>query len=364
MVVLVRTLIVPGLLSLSAFAAVSGSTLAVDAVLASGVAVGPTAADSGWVSLYNGKDFSGLNYFLSAKGFSDVKAQTNFKTDSGFIHADGPYSLLVTAKEYSSYRARVDYRFAPDVGDKANAGMMILFDTEAAKTHTVGLRPRSIEINFRRDGNFPGTLWAAQGYGPYITTTVKAGSQDFLPRPQGGVGWICEPWDPERRVVHSSLPVGENPPGQWNRLQAEVYGDSAAIRLNGNLRTSGWHFQVRGSPDDSTPAKRVAVAAGGLAIQAEGFELWYRAWEIQELDPVTRIPLHARRGCTDPLRAGYDARAVVEDGSCAGIGVREVTRKVRQRGAPSGTARAVYAAPGGGARDAGGRAVMPVAASE
>ena len=355
---LIAVLLAVGLVAAGGGAGPVSPSASVRVVGLAASAAGPTKADSGWLPLFNGKDLAGLNVFVSAKGYVDAKTQTMFTPDSGRVHANGPYSLLVTAKEYSHYRARVDYRFAPNVGDKANAGMMILFDTEAAKTHKEGLRPRSIEINFRRDGNFPGTLWAAQGYGPYISTTVKSGSQAYLPRAQGGVDWICEPWDPDKRVVQSTLPVGENPPGEWNRLEARVYGDSALILLNGNPRTSGWHFQVRGAPLDSTPSKRVGVTSGGLAIQAEGSELWYRDWEIQELDPATRAPLHARRGCTDPLQAGYDPRAVMDDGSCGKVAVQEPGRGPGKKGSVAlGAAVKAFAGPQGGAVDAEGRAL-------
>ena len=295
----------------------------------------PTKEDSGWVSIFNGHDFNDFYVYIGGKGYTEVKDQTIFKMGDGTIDANGPYSLLTTTKEYSHYHMRVDYMFDPGVGDSANAGVMIHFDNLAAKTVTTGLRPRSIEINFRRDNSFPATMWSSLTYGPYITTTVQAGTQKFLPKEQGGVKWINDPWDSEKRVVHSALPLLENPPGKWNRLDVSVRGDSATIHLNGLLRTAGWHFQGRGTANDSTPANRVKIDRGGVAIQAEGFEVWYKSWEIQELDPVTGIPIHARRGCTDKTKANFDEHAVVENGSCGVSAVRPWGAKI----SPSNSSR-------------------------
>ncbi len=292
----------------------------------------PTKADSGWVSLYSGTDFNNFYVYVGNVGYTEVKNQTTFTADSGMIKADGPYSLLTTTKEYSHYQMRVDYKFAANAGSSANAGVMILFDNQAAKTVKALLRPRSIEINFRRDGNFPGTLWAANTYGPYITTTVLAGTQKFLPKNQGGVAWTCEPWDAALRVVESNLILKENPPGQWNHLDAIVRGDSVAVYLNALVRTSGWHFQGRGTPDDSSLSKRVPITSGGVSVQAEGFVVWYKNWEIKELDPVSGIPIYARRGCMDPTKPNFDPRATVDAGSCPSDAVRGWRAGKSQRG--------------------------------
>jgi hypothetical protein len=281
-----------------------------------------TKADSGWVSVFNGTDFNGFFVYVGSTGYVDVKNQSTFKAVDGMIKGDGPYSLLTTLKEYSHYQMRVDYKFGLNVGSSANAGLMILMDNKAAKTLKTSLRPRSIEINFRRDGLYPATLWASNNFGPYINTTVLAGTQKFLPRDQGGVNWICEPWDPVRRVVESGMPLLEHPPGEWNLLEANVRGDSASVRLNSLLRTVGWHFQGRVTADDSTVAKRIKIESGGVAVQSEGSEIWYRNWEIMELDPSTGLAINARRGCTDKTKTKFDPRAVVEDGSCGGTALR------------------------------------------
>jgi hypothetical protein len=95
-----------------------------------------------------------------------------------------------------------------------------------------------------------------------------------------------------------------------------VYGaDSGVFLLNGQVRTRGWTFRLGAS--GSNPASRVPCTRGSIALQAEGASISFRNFEIQELDSATRLPLHARKGCTDRNAANYDPRAVVGDGTCS-----------------------------------------------
>src|SRR4051812_1189396 len=92
----------------------------------------PTKEDSGWVAIFNGTDFDNGFYVYKSK-YVDVKNQTSFKVENGTIHATDSYTLLITTKEYSYYKVRVDSHFK--VGQTGgNAGLMILMDNTAAKT--------------------------------------------------------------------------------------------------------------------------------------------------------------------------------------------------------------------------------------
>jgi hypothetical protein len=271
------------------------------------------------VSLFDGKDF-GDAFYVYKGGYVPIASQTTFKAENGMIHAGGPYALLVTNKEYGYYRLRVEYCFGEQVGSGANAGMMILVDNAGARATGAPLRPRSIEINCRRDTGYPWTLWASTDLGPRMLTTVTKGSAKFLARAEGGVDYVVDPSG--NRVLESSYANPELPPGQWNRGEAEVFGDSGVFTLNGRLRTASWKWTV----------KSIRTARGGIGVQSEGSDIWYRGWEIQELDSATGQPSHARRGCTDRSKPGYDPRAVVSEGSCAASGmVRTGARAIRMR---------------------------------
>ena len=286
--------------------------LCAGAARAQSVPTAATSADSGWVDLFNGTTL-GDEYFVYKGGYQAMSAQNSFKVENGMIHAGGSYALLVTQKEYGYYRLRVEYRFGENVGSGANAGMMIALNTAGAKTDGKPLRPRSIEINCRRDTGYPWTLWASQDLGPMMQTTVQKGTPKYLSRAEGGVDYVVDPSG--NRTLESAYPNPELPPGQWNRGLAEVYGDSGNFTLNGKPRTAGWHWT------EKVGGKELRVARGAVGVQTEGSDIWYRAWQIQELDSATRVPIHARRGCTDASKPKYDPRAVVNDGSCTGTGI-------------------------------------------
>lgn len=272
-----------------------------------------THADSGWVSVFDGKSFGDSFYVYQSK-YVPISSQSSFRIENGMIRGGGPYALLVTKREYGYYRLRLEYRFGESVGGSANAGLMILVDNASAPTSTAKLRPRSIEVNCRRDSNYPWTLWASQDLGPWMQTTVKIGTSNYLSRPEGGVDYTVSPTG--NRTLSTDYPNPELPAGQWNLGEAEVLGDSGVFRLNGRLRTSSWKWT------DRTGGKTIRTARGGIGVQTEGSDISYRGWEIQELDSATLLPLRARKGCTDRKSGKYDPRAVVDDGTCNGTSAR------------------------------------------
>lgn len=270
---------------------------------AAGPGQAQTKADSGWVPLFNGQDFSGFYAHFYTIGVVDMARQDAFFVDSGMIHVrkarsggfSGNQGHLFTRKSYSWYKVRVEYRFAADdASGSQNAGLIVHVDNDQALVQNIkDRRPRSIEVNMRRADAHPWTLYSATGLGPYISTTVRRGTNLFQARAEGGVDWTNDPWG--ERIVASSYPNPERPMGQWNQGEAHIYGDSLGLFfLNGQLRTSGWNFRLRGAPGDPDPQKRIRCEAGGIGLQSEVHEIWYRNFEIMELEPHTKRPLHAK----------------------------------------------------------------------
>lgn len=266
-------------------------------------ACGQTKADSGWVPLFNGRDFEGFYAHYYQYGVMDMARQEAFRVDSGMIHVPrakptanwAGQAHIFTRKRYAWYRVRVEYRYAADhAGGSQNAGLIVHVDNDQALVANIkDRRPRSIEINMRRADASPWTLWSAVGLGPYISTTVRAGTQLYLPASEGGVPWTNDPWG--KREVFSALPNPERPMGEWNQGEARIYGDSLGeFHLNGKLRTRGWNFRLRAAPNDPDSSRRIPCADGGIGLQSEDHEVWYRNFEIMELEPHTLRPLHAK----------------------------------------------------------------------
>ncbi len=303
-----------------------------------------TKADSGWVALFNGVNFNGFYIFSSVapQVTTNLTTQTIYQLDSGRIHSPrlaGEFHLITT-REYSFYKVRLDYRWGPITGGNPapsqNAGMVIHIDNTSALSGAVPvgtLRPKSIEVQMLRPTNQPFTLWSSTQLGPYINTTVQTGTPNYLPAGSGGVPWTNDPWG--SRTIFTTVADPEYAVGQWNHGEADVYGaDSGSFFLNGVLRTRGWTFQVRVNIANPTP--RVAYGKGGIGIQQEDNEIWYRNYEIMELDSVTLIPINARRGCTSRTAANYDPRAVVDNASCSATAIRLVPGLKSAQASPKG----------------------------
>jgi hypothetical protein len=260
-----------------------------------------TAADSaeGWRPLFNGKDFNDFYFNYANTGFVEPSKQNSFEIDSGMIHVPKPTATkntkqghVITKKEYSWYKVRVDYKFIVNGGSgEINAGLVIHIDNPKGQLAASGLRPTSIEVNMRRPQDAPWTLWSAMNLGPYLSSTVTSGNK-YKDKAEGGTAWTNDPWG--SRTLFSSYANPEKPMGEWNHGEAWVYGDSLGLfYLNGQLRTKAWDFKVRGPDGSADVAKRVPWTKGGIGLQGEMWEVWYKNFDIMELEPHTKRPIHA-----------------------------------------------------------------------
>jgi hypothetical protein len=292
-----------------------------------------TKADSGWVPLYNGANFDSFYIFSKTapqlRTGAAMSSQTIYRVgDSGQIYSPrlAEQYQLITTREYSYYKVRIDYRWGA-VNGSQNAGLILHIDNQQGLSGTMPLgtlRPRSIEVQMLRTDNSPFTLWSGWELGPYITTTVQTGTANYL---TGGTVWTNDPWG--SRTIYTTVANPEKPVGQWNTGEARMYGDSGSFWLNGVLRTRGWNFQARVNATSSMP--RVRYAKGGIGLQQEDNEIWYRNFEIMELDSATLLPVHARRGCTNAAFANYDNRALVDNGTCSATAIRAATGNTTSR---------------------------------
>jgi hypothetical protein len=295
--------------------------------IAAPAAQAQTAADSGWRPLFNGTNFDGLYVYAVnnggvinlAAGADSVRIGSNtmFKVDSGRIRVSGsPNGYIGTIRQYSHYRVRVQYMWPAGTSSSANGGLLINLDSAQVRSSGFGTsanRPRSIEVNCRRDNGYPWSLWSASSHGPYISTTVTSVPATNA---QGqynvaGVAWTNDPWSSgdNNRVITGSLQTNpEYPLGQWNQGQAWMRGaDSGTFILNGQIRTRGWNFQNRVNSSSAEP--RVPYSRGNIGLQSEGAVLYYRNFEIMELDSITGLPLNASTSVRSAMLRGYAVRS-------------------------------------------------------
>ncbi|MCD6023894.1 MAG: Cytochrome c [Fibrobacteria bacterium] len=290
-----------------------------------------TAADSGWRPLFNGTNFNGLYVYAVGTGVVNIPLdsavvkignQTNtnamFRVDSGRIRVNGsPNGYIGSVRQYSHYRLRVQYMWPTGTSSSANAGMLVHIDSaqvRAAGFNNSNNRPRSIEVNMKRDQNHPMSLWAAQNLGPTITSYVQDSSIAIpLYVPTGGIAWVANPSN--KRTIASSLSNPELPLGQWNQGEYLLRGaDSGVFTLNGQVRTRGYDF--RNAATSAAAASAPKYSRGNVVLQSEGATIYYRNFEIQELDSITGLPLHATTSVLARMARSPERRAswITHDG--------------------------------------------------
>jgi hypothetical protein len=226
--------------------------------------VGCTTAKSGdteWVSLFNGKDLDGWivkvnkspvgenpgNIFRVEDGLLSVSydAYDKFNKDFGHIH---------TAKAYSNYRFRCEYRFTGEQapgGPKwayANSGIM-LHCPHPSKMKIDQPFPDSAEFQLLGDTRTNGSLFT-----PGCMVTDKD-QQDV------------------KKSIKSTVPA--LPFGEWVKAEAVVKDGTIQHWINGELvmEYSNPRF------DDGTP-----MTSGHIALQAESHPCQFKNIEILILD--------------------------------------------------------------------------------
>jgi hypothetical protein len=235
---------------------------------------------SDWQPLYNGSLDDFRIYFRGQGYIDDVNKQKVYLAKPDHIHVvKGTNGVIVTKQPYSHYHVKVDYRWGAEGGSK-NAGLMthVDLDSKCVKDN----RPRSIEINMRHDS--PGSIWMASKLGPFGSTFIAEDKKTYLPEDKGGVAHDVSPF--KNRTVFARYPDGTmntNPYGEWNTLEAIVHGaDSVEIILNGVTVN---HVTKLLAPKEGTKDPGKPLVAGGIGLQSEGQEIFYRNFVIKKLKP-------------------------------------------------------------------------------
>lgn len=261
----------------SGLAAVS---LVLCAAIHSAAAAPDAPSSSAWTPLYRG-NFDDFRIYFRGQGYiEDPGSQDVFVAEPDQIHVrKGTNGLIVTKRPYSHYHVRVQYRWGDPKGTM-NAGLMP--HTDLHSTVVKDNRPRSIEINMRRDE--PGSIWLARNLGPFGYSFVEPDTKKYLPRDQGGVRFDASPFGDRTiyaRYRNDEMPT--KPHGEWNTMEAIVRGsESLAVILNGQevIRLYDMRVPVEGG---ETPGE--LLTEGGIGLQSEGQEIFYRNFEIKLLDP-------------------------------------------------------------------------------
>jgi hypothetical protein len=240
-----------------------------------------TKADSGWVPLFNGKDFEGIYGRLYGQPVTPVP-DSSWKimppepgTTDPIIRGSSKSKQgnIGTKKVYSHYRMRVEYRHdEADAEGRNNAG--ITYHTDESKPRMSNNWPFSIECQMMQRES--GSAYSIAGLA--FSTRVNGGSY----APTGGsdvtacVGTGCN----SRNYNANPIIRGGT---HWQKMEIIVRGSDTAWHLvNDRVVFKLWNMRVKASGSGFGDK----VTSGAIGLQAEGAYINYRRWEIMELPAI------------------------------------------------------------------------------
>ncbi len=247
-----------------------------------------THADSGWVRIFNGKDFTGLysrNYTQAIQHPPGAPYQIIYpNTDTACIRvsAGSPQGNIGTDKSsYSHYRMRVEQKFDA-LNPDFNAGLT--YHTDETVNRMLNNWPRSIE--FQMQQREPGAAYSIQQV--TFTTTVTGGAYAKT----GTIVQTCEFGCNGRSYrPNPVIPEGENGKPRWLRFELVARGSDSAIHIvNDTVVMRLWNIRIFNDAQNGTA--NGPYNHGALGLQSEGSMINYRRWEIMEFPAATPLSSH------------------------------------------------------------------------
>ncbi len=286
-----------------------------------------TKTDSGWISLFNGTDFTGLYIRTNGGTLQDPTKQTSYKIENGTIHAASGTGHLATKAVFSRYQMRVQYKYAAGQSNP-NAGLQYHIDSADFRANNAfgsknadvpyffGEYVTSIEFQtYRGDaGAFLGimNIWVTAETKGDANHTWKAGGTLYTAYPSSDLA--------PRRIYRSvnAAPDDEN----WVQMEGRIYGADSVIHIiNGVVVMKGKnlkHNRALTVTSNPTDPNQTPLTQGHIGLQVEGADVFYRNFEIRLLrnDGTPIIP-----GCMNPQASNFNPLANEDNGTCKGIAI-------------------------------------------
>ena len=271
------------------------SVLVLSVLVPQTAAQGFTAADSGWVPIFNGVNFDGLysRHYSQAivRPPNPVWQIEHAGTDTATIYVNGTSCpsqcghLGTDNRSYKHYRVRVSYRFDV-VNSNGNAGLT--YHTDDSVPRMQNNWPRSIESQMKQ--NETGSAFSIQQLA-FTTRTSSAGAGGSY-NPNGNIVQACETGCNGRWYRGNPFlqPVADGQP-RWMRKEVVVRGADSAIHIiNDTVVFRLWNMRLVNNSGQTIGTHD----SGALAIQSEGARIRYRRWEVMEFPASTPMNAHYR----------------------------------------------------------------------
>jgi hypothetical protein len=237
------------------------------------------------VSLFNGRDLTGLTTWLKDTQRDDPRKV--FQVTDGMIHLSGEGNgYVATEREYRDYRLVVEYKWGQRTdGGKYVRNSGILLHARGPDGAAGGAWPSCIECQLAqgcvgdliiirgKDANgevIPVQLTAETELAPDGRRhRWKAGGEvKTFPPTRGQFWWSRHDWDFKEFLDTRGREDVESPLGEWTRVECICAGDRISISVNGRTVNE---------------CRNVFPAAGRILLQTEGFEIYFRKFELHPL---------------------------------------------------------------------------------
>jgi len=232
----------------------------------------------GTVALFNGKDFTGLTRWLKDTRREDPRQV--FTVHDGMLHFSGDgMGYVATEKAYRDYRLVVEYKWGSrtDGGKYVRNSGVLLHATGADGSAGNGSWMPSIECQLAqgcagdliaiRNKEVPVTLTVETVLGPDKRPRWKKGG---TPTVYSGKQFWWSNHDPDFKELLDTRGKNdvESPMGEWTRVECVCEGKKLSVSING--------VPVNEATD-------VFPASGRILLQCEGFEIFFRKFELHPL---------------------------------------------------------------------------------
>ena len=229
------------------------------------------------IKLFNGKDLTGLTTWLKDTKRDDPRRV--FRVADGLLHITGDgHGYVATEKAYRDYRLVVEYKW----GERTDGGRFvrnsgILLHATGPDGGAGGTWMSSIECQLAQ-GCVGDLIAISSKDNPVAFTADVALGPDKRPRwkkggekrtfTKGQLWWHKhEPFFKELLDTRGKDDV-ESPLGEWTKIECICRDKTIEVRVNGVVVNKCY---------DASPA------AGKILLQTEGFEIYFRGFEVSPL---------------------------------------------------------------------------------
>jgi hypothetical protein len=187
-----------------------------------------SAAEAGWTSLFNGKDFTGWR----------LSKPESFKIENGAIAANGRsshayYDGSFLGHKFRNFELKVDVMVKANPNGGSNGGVYILTEFEEKGA------------NVRASGDFPSKGFEIQINNSYARDQVKTGSLYHV-------------------VDLNESPVNDD---EWFTLHITVKNQTITVKVN-DRQTVSWTQPTDWNGGQEGPGRTIMPEGGTIALQA------------------------------------------------------------------------------------------------